>query len=697
MKQHWTQPLSLKALSASTVALIIITILASFVTMSKCTCNIGAIILMVIYALLIIGICGVIIAISYNAFKKLRVKLVVFFTIFTYAIVLYTIYNQKTNFLDGTPALLAAINNTLSIFFPSRGSYEEIYKGAYSSAYIINFHFMHILAYLYAAMLALSFVGVRMMNRIRKYLPYSERYLFFGASKQAILLAKDIAKEQKTNVGLFMILPLSEKENIELFESLNSIGAVVLYRALDGSNIDEITSRTIQKTNRYFFLNEDEELNVKLALKIIDQFNELKMQLPSQKTLPHKSTKFYVKTESPRIDLIFQSHTASLHEFGIEVLLFNQSELTARQFIQKHHMLRCPDVKVKNLKVEGNFRLLILGFGRTGFEVMNKCICDSQFIGSTFSATIIDANIEAKHGEYAALYDECIEKYNLKFITDTVGSASFFQWMEQHITNYNRIIITLGNDRLNLDIATALSGIFLKRQIPNSEKYIFAHVREQEQFSYYKDGSSLITSFGDLKNIYSKEIMVNEEMDVIAKAVNYVYSQYKEPFIANLSSRTKEIEDEWNNRCKSIFNRDSSRAVALNIENIIELAQGEEALANIISDTEKLEILAENEHLRWNAFHFTKGIRKWNLNDIPNGHIRDAKWFKNNETKEMLLKHACLVKYSNLKDVTIRVNKNREMNNDTSKEDFQETDRRIIRHFPQFITFKIISDNEKKI
>lgn len=54
----------------------------------------------------------------------------------------------------------APINNTLSIFFPSRGSYSE--PGLDRTA---GYHVIHLLSYLFAAMIAFSWFGRRTINR----------------------------------------------------------------------------------------------------------------------------------------------------------------------------------------------------------------------------------------------------------------------------------------------------------------------------------------------------------------------------------------------------------------------------------------------------------------------------------------------------------------------------------------------------
>lgn len=655
------------------ILLILLVVSARLSSLITFECYWADVVWKVLLSVCIIILCGGIMAASYRPFKKLRVKLIAFLLLFCYSMVIYIIYHSKYD-IEGFSKLLAALNNTFSIFFPSRGAYDGIYEDKpINQLFVLNFHLVHILAYLYAGMLAVSFFGVRIMNRLRRFMPYSERYIFLGATEQAKTLAKDVSNNP--NIGVFMILPNSERDNKELFEELDVIGAVVIYRPLDGTRIDEITNRDMRKTNRYFFLDEDENQNASLALKIVNQLCQCKLAAPSH---------LYIKCQIPGIEKAFEDLN------DIEIHIFSQSDLTAREFIYKHRMLDCPNIKIEPPYVKGEFNLLVLGFGWTGHEIMNKCICDSQYLGSTFSATVIDRDFNTKHGDYPILFDECIKEYHLKFITDpqaaTAGSIEFAQWIKDNIHQFNRIIVALGNDKFNLDIATSIANIMRQQGIENTPDYIFAHIREKENFDYFKGKSKCpVTIFGDYNDIYTHQLIIDEQMDNIAKAVNYIYSQ-QDPFIHNLKEKECEFEREWKN-CKALFNRDSSRATAIHISNIIRIAGEECNYSKAIWNPSTLEVLAENEHLRWCAYHYTKGIRKWNIADMPIDETESKKKHGGIPTH-----HACLMKFGNLKEVDDKINPNRIKHNENHNlnagdegykrsEDMQENDRRIVRHF----------------
>jgi len=82
-------------------------------------------------------------------------------------------------------------------------------------------------------------------------------------------------------------------------------------------------------------------------------------------------------------------------------------------------MLKSPNITIdhEKLQVKGEFNVLFLGFGWQGQELLKKCVCDSQFVGSNFRATIIDKDFETLHGDYLVLFDKCIrqsESYRIR-------------------------------------------------------------------------------------------------------------------------------------------------------------------------------------------------------------------------------------------------------------------------------------------
>lgn len=640
-----------------------------------------------ILAISVVAIGWLLLSVMHHLFKRPLFVAVAFLILYTCGIVLYRNIDLKKQQEKGDVAesllvetdngdrwlvdRLSPINNTLSIFFPSRGSYNE--EGSELAA----FQIIHLLSYLFFAMLAFSIFGRRLINRNGYWLiPYNCRNIFWDISPGGTLLAVDILNKTVSQQTIF-VLPISIRDEQEkdqaLFEHIDEMGAVALYRDFD-------LMRKNLRGHRHFFLSEDQDFNLRMALYVANSHKGF------------RKLHLYVRTEMEHIGEFFSKY------HNTEVYVFNQSDLTARKYIADYPMLETAIAQgaVAGLQVNYHFRLLCLGFGWTGREVLNKTICDTQFVGSRFSATIVDKAILREHGEYPVLFDECIREYNIDFETDeavnNVGSMQFYQWMEQNRANYDRVIVAMGDDILNLNVAVAIARIYQKHGFSNDKikEKIFVHVRQSDKYCYDRYP---VTLFGDLKTIYSVDVVIDEKMDVIAKAIDYVYSQEqgtadesiipKEQILGNLKWSTY--------TANNIFNKDSSRATAMSIENMIRLAGGVTEFKNSIVDQTQLALLAHNEHLRWNAFHLTRGVRRWNVDEIPDCKIDDVKL--KDEDGGVLLKHGCLVAYDKLDEISGKVNNSRRKIGNMQKKDYRKTDHRIIKHF---VVFKEILDDRSK-
>ena len=561
---------------------------------------------------------------------------------------------------DPIASLITPLNKTLSIFFPMRGCIDdcEVTKTA-------SYQLLYLCAYFFFALFMFSIFGRRIINSSsRFFVLYSNKNIFWGDSTGGRLLAQDILNSKLWQRPVF-IISLDAKNDTEkeksLFEKLDLMGAIVIYRNFD--NIGRYT-----KGHRHFFLTENQDFNLKMALKVAENNRRQKLEI-------------YLRTEMPRVDYLFRNMA------NIDLHILNQSSLVARQFVSEYPLIGIvPSEKINDLTVVFNFNILILGFSRKGRELLNKTICDAQFKGSNFAATVIDKNIDLKNSEFNLLFEECISEYNLSFMEDerirNIGGKHFYQWFKDNHQRFERIIVALGDDAQNFNVSFALSNILIAQGEMNPQKKIFAHITHADKYLYC---DYPLTMFGRLDMVYTCDIVIAQMMDQVAKAVNYVYSNYRNEIFTKID--WTEAEENWakmNNK-NSTFSKESSRAVALNVENIIKISGGRAGFDEMVKDTEMLEILAENEHLRWNAFHYTQGITRWN--EIEDDSPNDAKLFMYSKEKTWLLKHACLVPYAELDRISERINMIREKLNaieTNGYEDYKEADRMIIRHFGLF-------------
>ena len=158
--------------------------------------------------------------------------------------------------------------------------------------------------------------------------------------------------------------------------------------------------------------------------------------------------------------------------------------------------------------------------------------------------------------------------------------------------------------------------------------------------------------------MYSYDVIVNERTDTLAKEMNLRWSGNKNKNAAN---------EEWNKA--TIFSQDSSRGAAEGVSNTLKLLNMQYVSKNTkvnpmnIIDKDKFEekissvidVLAENEHKRWNAFHFTQGIKLWDFTTVTYEEFCMCSSKKTNQVEECN-KHAALIAYPKLPELDAKIN-----------------------------------------
>jgi len=317
--------------------------------------------------------------------------------------------------------------------------------------------------------------------------------------------------------------------------------------------------------------------------------------------------------------------------------------------------------------------ILILGFGYLGKEILTKTICDAQYTQKRLTITVIDEHIENYYSDFRFRCTEAIEKYKIDFNPEGVHHArsrAFFNWLLRDnaakLLSFNRIFVTLGNSRINVDLAQNICNLRKNYGLKNSKKVIFAHINETGAYNYFNETSNeSITTFGNPDKIYTKSVVVNEEMDTIAKQLHFKWS----------ASHYPTAEKAWfGDRANLLWNQDSSRASAMGIGNILHLLGmktikasdkreddvivEDEEFANRLMENNYIDILAEKEHKRWNAYHFTKGIRLWKMEDVNYETLKES-GMKANQIKEHN-RHAALIDFDQLPKLDQLINAARE-------------------------------------
>ena len=548
--------------------------------------------------------------------------------------------------------LMSASSKSLSAFYPSRGEYEDDDYGQSSWYWLF-----HVLVILYVSFILVALVGAEFLNRVRIGI---RRYVggffglhinvFWGYSDEAKTIAGGV-DEGKGSVVFVMPekrLWTSLSDDNDVHEIAKSGWKWILGRA------GEIT--WLSSARRHFFMGGDGHRNVADAEALIRSYKG------------RSGITVYVRIGATADDNVLYKWADKWNrdaDKSVEVVIVREESLVSRRFLLDNPMLSCPRIGIDTTTatVSGDFKVLLIGFGAQGKMLLNDMICDSQYLTSDgipvhFEAHVFDRNISA-YGGYEELRREAVSRYNIKFDNREVGSAPFWRFVREEMVKrpYNRVVVCVRDDRENIGIANDLARMYRGMHM-SSDGIVFARVRDTLIDAYIEStfgreaSKRAFTPFGAMGDTYSFANIVTRKWEKGAVWLNGDWGME-----ANARHDDKKDTAAW--KSASFFNKESSRASFFHQRNLLRLigyhvdeANDDNTCFNDNDPKNHLDVLAEDEHMRWMAFHFVRGINVWSptAEEIEEVANRTGREVKHNMIDE-LNAHADLVPYADLPKV----------------------------------------------
>lgn len=555
--------------------------------------------------------------------------------------------------------LIISYCSAISEFFPSRGPYDSSRTEENFSGKALLFFFLSIV---FSVSIVIAIWGSKITNRWHLFLSGMVKRSVFWCSipgRKELILADDIYGSSSTEQCIFAVEEFSVSNVYVLQNNLNFKGHLLCLRKPGQFH------RVCLGADNHFFLTEDYDWNINMAQDLWEKLRFRKKR---------KTVHFYIRVPDDERDVWAEHWAEEIQKISgfanpasraggtsIDIHLISEASLIARMLVEKHPLLNSPRVEIdpKSGTVEGEFRILLLGFGEIGKAILRETVCDGQFLKrggdapAPFSVDIVDSRREA-FSYCRARLGEAVEKYHLNFFDHDALSGEFYQMIESRLASYNRIVIAFKNDSLNLEIAARIREISKRRNIRfgksgDADARLLMRVSNRipamDLAAVSPDSThawlSRIDFFGMIDDCYGRDIIIDEVLDSRAKRVNKIYD-------------SRATDESWLGM--SMFERESNRSCASGLGNLLRLAGMEEkdfsaeAWACLI-DGPLLETLAGTEHLRWCAFHLMRGIRAWPLAEITDDDVE--RLHKPNDIKARL-RHAALVDYKDLPAVDRR-------------------------------------------
>ncbi|MBQ3314942.1 MAG: hypothetical protein IJG70_03170 [Kiritimatiellae bacterium] len=546
--------------------------------------------------------------------------------------------------------------NALPSFFLSRGDYDWPLSAETFVVTRILYDLFHVAVIIYMLSILLAFFGIELVNRLFvgcRVLFRRPVNVFWGYSDEAQSIAASMEGTERGGVVFALHETGGSWMKMQESESVH----VLSRNGWKWERDDPERCRMLLSAERHFFLGPDGQMNIAGAEAVVRRLRGKGVQVKLYVRVGAESENDVVCKWADRWNCGEDSRA--------EVIIVREDALVSRRFLLRHPMLECPRISIdtNNATVTGDFKVLLLGFGSQGRTLLSDMICDSQYLSPDKTRTPFEVHVfdrdPSSFGAYAEMCREAVFRYNVKFNGVEIGTADFWQQFqaEMAICPYNRVVVCLHDDNENISVATTIARIYKEMRLL-SRGVVFARIRNSQVANCvdamfgYDECQRTFMPFGSMSETYSFENIVTRKWERGALWLNGDYN--KKPGDPHDADMDAEL---W--RKTSTFSKESSRASFFHQRNLLRL------IGYCVDDTSNvnecfkdedpmnhLDVLAEDEHLRWMAFHLVRGIKAWRPSDeeIENRIANTGKRAVHNAIDE-LNAHADLVEYSELPGV----------------------------------------------
>lgn len=545
---------------------------------------------------------------------------------------------------------------------------------------IMIFWFFHLMALYATASAMLATLGDRFLRAMRLWmLRFKEVVVIYGNGTEVETLLKEAVDDNRN------VLIVSKKFSNDEKSRIANIGGLYIAESELPKDIDDDSTRNRSfldfmgisaNANRHsdviVFADNDQDAQ-KFLLRL---FKNLDAAM-----IPPENISIKINCNNEYDYVFAQDHLCKGRNnqyYSVDV--FCSADIIARKLIRVAPPYKAVSFN-DNLEADKDFKLLILGFGDVGEAVLKQIIMNAQFLGSEFSALVVDKDIANIAGKFKTDYSEMIEKYNIKFADYNVMSLEFWKRIKNDdMSEYDYIVVCLGDDYVNRECANKIkNSVFVCQQKTGSKN------KNDSGVILAECNRKRITVHGCTKNdprlVFNSnsrnEKTKNEEYS-ICDLNSQLYGEFDKMAFAineNYLKETGNTEDPGENwRKLTPFTRASNRATADYIDVVLTCAGikcaynidsiTSEDIVRLVNDInslskDKIDKLAQLEHRRWMAFHYASGVVPMSLDEMvarsamkKAGDASIGKIQKDIPACGIGGRHACMVEWDELDEVS---------------------------------------------
>ncbi len=513
---------------------------------------------------------------------------------------------------------IEAPNRTVAAFFPSRGGFETVGKFGEQKANTppgndtnrggkrLHYFIFHTSVLFYVALIGFSIFGRGIVNQIRKWTVFWENLnVFWGRSNAGLLLARSIIIKSDKDQVYFMLQQKSGDgdEWRTLTRDIDDMDGLWSFTYDSNAVETDVSKDTLSqaKGRRHFFMDESAHVNVSRADRIVTLLRD-NPPLPGLKGFWQALRAgmilkwfrcrrarvwdkpfLYIRIEAPADELTYQTWAANVRTVVTPVLI-RESQLIAKDFIRHYPLLKMPGV-VENISKEtaqvkvNAIKILIIGFGSAGQDILSEIICNGQFVkeyDENGLAIPVPLRIDIVEQDEKVIEEYCIrhplatrhpqfspkgygdKRYDVKFIERSceeeeedrlsvvecgrkryevslapesvrAEDKTFDDWFRKCLDNggkkcpYDRIIVCLNGDDKTLGIAQKIVEFTRRCQSEIAPGVVFARVKDPSRNRYLSPERRVSSIFSKKKQADPEKKKENLRITLFGN-MNDIYS-----------------------------------------------------------------------------------------------------------------------------------------------------------------------------
>lgn len=389
---------------------------------------------------------------------------------------------------------------------------------------------------------------VRALKNNRK----STLYIIFGNNNASVKLAEDILKPEKEVEGKrYLVVMTSKQDKAKVRYSIldfikNAFGAAprsFVDRVAEETGFADVSSRILVLNNRVSAITPDlgdirgicSAIGYRSLAKVAKNANVYFMSDNENQNI--ESSLSFAKA-APEAHVFCHASMDDEAKLYAESCIcgnitFVDSSYLAVEYLKKNpefHPVNfvhvAEDSKGRKLGyVDSDFNSLILGFGETGRLALSFLYSFGAFAAkdrgrSPFKCTIYDKDMDDLVGIFRAATPG-VNHSLIDYRNEDAGSQSLSD--PAFLSGLNYVVVSLGDDRTNLSVATnLLENIYKAKRGDLSNFVMLVRVLHEDDSSseiirfyqnkYWKDGVYHLYSFGGESEIWSEKLISNKEV-----------------------------------------------------------------------------------------------------------------------------------------------------------------------------------------